>query len=34
MPKRKITSQLDPLYSARGSGKKHSEVETIPNGWA
>ncbi len=34
MPKRKITSQLDPLYSARGSGKSNSEGEIIPNGWA
>ncbi len=34
MPKRKITSQLDPLYTTRGKGGKYVVGETIPNGWA
>jgi len=34
MPKRKITSQLDPLYTTRGKGSSSAVGETIPNGWA
>jgi signal transduction histidine kinase/CheY-like chemotaxis protein len=34
MPKRKITSQLDPRYASRGSGRVHPELEMIPNGWS
>ena len=34
MPRRKITSQLDPLYASRGSARLNPEVDFIPNGWA
>ncbi len=33
MPKRKITSQLDPLYASRGSRNIHPDMDVIPNGW-
>src|SRR5512137_2475029 len=33
MPRRKITSQLDPLYASRGSTRLNPEVDFIPNGW-